>query len=172
MTLRGRITTEPDLSRKHVRLGDVLVPSGLTMTLAGELGDPDASVRFEVRDGRPECVEFIVRAKPAGRAVRGSDLSMLNVDALAETAFLNFATGTEARALGGSSDEESWRLRKGIGDAIHAPGRGPSRAELEEVARIYREHPNAPTNAVEQLLGYSRRTASRRVQQAREAGVL
>ena len=49
-----------------------------------------------------------------------------------------------------------------------------TRAELEEVARIYREHVDAsPTRAVAMLGGYaSERTAARRVQQAREAGLL
>jgi hypothetical protein len=46
-------------------------------------------------------------------------------------------------------------------------------AELKEVASVYREHLDAsPTRAVSLLLGYSERTAARRVQQARAAGLL
>lgn len=170
MTLRGKITTTSDL-RGHQMLGDVLVPRRVTVTMAGHLGDPDVRIQFEVREGRPDCTEFTVKAKPNGRGIRSSDLTTLNVDGIAESAFLDFATHREGATFGGQ-DGETWALRKGIGDAIHAPGRGPTSAELEEVARIYREHPTAPTSAVEKLLGYSRRTASRRVQQARDAGVL
>lgn len=171
MALRGKVTTSIDALGAEVLLGDVLVPRQVTMTMAGVLGDPDAALHFEVRDGRPDCVEFTVKAKPNGRGIKSSDVAIM-IDAIAEGAFLTFATGTEGGPLGGGDDRESWRLRKGINSAIHAPGRGPSRAELEEVARIYREHPNAPTSAVEKMLRYSRRTASRRVQQARDEGLL
>jgi hypothetical protein len=49
-----------------------------------------------------------------------------------------------------------------------------SKAELEQVAKVYREHlVGGPTAAVRLLLGYkSERTAARRVQQARAAGLL
>jgi hypothetical protein len=48
-----------------------------------------------------------------------------------------------------------------------------SRAELEEVAQVYREHvASSPTRMVAMLCGYSERTAARRVQQARAAGLL
>ena len=48
-----------------------------------------------------------------------------------------------------------------------------TRAELEGVARVYREHVGAtPTRAVQLAGGYSERTAARRVQQARAAGLL
>ncbi|GAA4697993.1 hypothetical protein [Nocardioides nanhaiensis] len=171
MTLRGKIENHWDFSSEELVDG-VLVPKRLRVTMTGELGEPNAALHFEVRNGRPECVDFTVTAKPDGRAIRTSDLKTLFIDGIAETAFLDFATPPGGGALGGADEAETRRLRKSIERAIHAPGRGPSRAELEEVARIYSEHPNAPTSAVEKLMRYSRRTASRRVQQAREAGLI
>jgi hypothetical protein len=48
-----------------------------------------------------------------------------------------------------------------------------TRAELEEVAKVYREFiGSTPTRAVQLAGGYSERTAARRVQQARAAGLL
>ncbi len=49
----------------------------------------------------------------------------------------------------------------------------PEVAELENVARAYREHiDTTPTRAVQLAGNYSERTAARRVQQARAAGLL
>jgi hypothetical protein len=48
-----------------------------------------------------------------------------------------------------------------------------TRSELEGVARVYREHlATTPTQAVQLAGGYSERTAARRTQQARAAGLL
>jgi hypothetical protein len=71
------------------------------------------------------------------------------------------------------TEENADRARRAVYEARKAR-RGPvSRAALEEVAKVYREHLEAsPTRAVSLLLGYSERTAARRVQQAREAGLL
>lgn len=49
---------------------------------------------------------------------------------------------------------------------------GRSRAELEAVASVYRRNPASPVRAVEQLLGCSRRTATRRAAEAKEPGLL
>jgi len=171
MTLRGKVTFSTDLRGIEI-LNGVSVPRRVTATLAGHLGEPDASALFEVRDGQPICVEFIVKAKPDGRGVRGADLAGVNLSALAEQAFLDFATPIEGGPLGGRDGDETRLLRKGIEAAVYATGRGATAAELQEVARIYRGHPNAPTSAVEKLLRYSRRTACRRVREARDAGLL
>lgn len=170
--LRGKVTFSSDL-RGVEFLNGVTVPRQVTVSLAGPLGEPDAAALFEVRDGQPMCVEFIVKAKPDGRGVRGSDMSGVNLSKLAETAFLSYAAPTGGGSLGGGSPEETRFLRKGIEAAVYPTGRGATAAELQEVARIYRAHPSAPTAAVEKLLRYkSRRTACRRVREARDAGLL
>ena len=171
MTLRGKPTFSSDLRGIEI-LNGASVPRRVTVSLAGHLGDPDASALFEVRDGQPVCVEFVVKAKPDGRGVRGADLVGVNLSTLAEDAFLEFATSVDGGPLGGRDVEETRLLRKGIEAAVYPTGRGATAAELQEVARIYRAHPAAPTAAVEKLLRYSRRTACRRVREARDAGLL
>lgn len=59
-------------------------------------------------------------------------------------------------------------------DALFSRKRGVTKAELEQVAYIYKQniHKKNPTEAVERNFGYSGRTASRRVKEAREAGLL
>lgn len=172
MAMDGDVTFESDM-RGLEFLDGATVPRRVVVHMAGRLGDPDASVLFEVRDGVATCVELIVKAKRNGRGLRGADLGELNLDALAERAFLDFATPIGGGAMGGKDEGESRLLRKGIEKAVYATGRGLSEAELQEVARIYREHAGTPTAAVHKLLGYnSRRTADRRVRQARDAGLL
>ncbi len=172
MVMRGKVTTSSDLRGLEILKNGVAVPKRVTMSMSGRLGDPDASLLFEVRDGQPVCIEFIVKAKPDGRGLRGADLERVNLNALTERAFSDFAYFSGGGPIGGSDESETRRLRKGIETAIYAPGRGPTPAELKEVARIYREHPHAPTAAVEKLMRYSRRTACRRVRAARDAGLL
>ena len=116
MAWRGKTRVGSKFGGRHgglTQIGDVAVPRVAVYAHDGDIGEPDLEVTFEVRDGRPECVDFHVRAKPDGRGIRTADLQMVtNLDA-------------------------------------------------------------SPTAAVRMLLGYkSERTAARRVQQAREAGLL
>jgi hypothetical protein len=72
----------------------------------------------------------------------------------------------------GVQDEAS---RRRAGREARMSRRGTvTRAELAEVARVYREHIDAsPTSAVRLVLGYgSERTAARRIKQDEEAGAL
>jgi|GEM_PF-1767806 len=58
-------------------------------------------------------------------------------------------------------------------DALFSKKRGVTRDELEAVAYTYQQNIDGnPTEAVQQIYGYTARTASRRVQQARDAGLL
>lgn len=73
-------------------------------------------------------------------------------------------------------DREAWQARGAATTARPRPQRQRQPippAELEDVARIYKEHvAGKPTDAVATILGYSPRTAARRVKQAEEAGLL
>lgn len=143
-----------------------VVPREAVMTFDGEQGSPDAMMRFEVRDGRPECVEIIVRAKPDGRGIRSADLRMVNIDTQAVEVLTDLGT------IGVVDERAVVNTRRAVQEA-RASRRGTvTREELERVAELYRENPDAPTQAVEMLLGYSKRTAARRVKQAEEAGLL
>ncbi|WP_216211662.1 hypothetical protein [Amycolatopsis aidingensis] len=156
-------------------MGNYVVPAAITWTVTGDKGTPDLRMEFAVRDGRPECTGFHVVASPQGRPVRTSDLAGLNVDVLVRDVFMEFAdVVTEEDPLSAETrpadEREMWQRRKVVEDA-QATGRGPSLEELQQVVAVYREHPKAPMQAVELVLGYSRRTAYRRVQQARERGL-
>ena len=119
----------------------------MTLTAEGMKGAPDVSARFEIRDGVPEVVDFRITARPDGRAVRTADLNsrqLLEWHALNSFLRVGSVRRTEAgtgRQLGASDprdDHEEWAMR---GDLERAGARrgGPSKAELEEVAKVYRQ---------------------------------
>lgn len=179
----GRITTKANVRDGHVMVGETLVPRRVTMTFLGDNGFPDLTAVFEVRDGRPDCVEVRVTAKPDGRGVTAADLSVLSPDGMARGALMQHATrrvertpdgGTKA-AFGSVSERDAWAM---LGDlteaqAVRRTGR-ITRSELEEVAQVYRDHLDGhPAEAVHRILGYgSQRTAARRIKAAEDAGLL
>ena len=150
-------------------------------------GAPDLEARFEVRDGVPECTEFTLRSKPGGRAVRTADLRLFDMDGFTlhvftrKGAVLKKPEGTAGAAQPLASEREWWAANAAVAEAQRGR-RSVSRWELEEVARIYNDNIHGtssatspapgPTKAVEQALRLSGRTAARRVQQARDAGLL
>ncbi|MEV8372471.1 hypothetical protein AB0P21_07015 [Kribbella sp. NPDC056861] len=163
------------------RVGDVVFPRKVTYTLYG--GDePEITTHFEIREGRPELVELIVRAKPKGRGLRASDMDLL-LEALVSAAFAKVAllprTDEEGAVRGMTpprDDRERWQAKGAAGSARprrQRQSRPIPQAELEEVARIYKDNlAGKPTETVATFLGYSMRTAARRVKQAEEAGLL
>jgi hypothetical protein len=163
------------------RLGDAVVPHRAVLTHEGEGGEPTLRLHFEIRDGRPECVGVQLGIAPGGRGLRTADLAVLKLDELAVSVFTSLASTyrtspdePDAVLLFRPADEaEARRLERDVHEARKARRGTVTRAKLEEVARVYREHVDAsPTRAVAMLLGYSTRTAARRVQQARAAGLL
>ncbi len=81
-----------------------------------------------------------------------------------------------AKGIEGSLTDERdlWAASKDVHEARQRSRRPVSIEELRQVARIYREHEagGAPTQAVATLMAMSARTAARRVQKAREKGLL
>lgn len=156
-------------SMKLVAFGQTFVPQRVSLHFEGTEGAPDLSASFEILKGAPECTGLHFVAKPDARGIRTVDLD-LSLDQLTTTAFLTFAHRQDGSVR---SDEKTWRAARK--DLEHnRSGRPPiSTAELEDVARIYRAHiEGAPTDAVAKILGLAPRTAARRVQRAREAGLL
>lgn len=150
-----------------VQLGDALVPPKAAMTFDGREGTPDATLRFEIRDGRPECVEVHVMTKPDGRGIRSADLAMVNVDTVTIAVFAELAE------MGLQSEAEALKAFHSVSEARLRRRPTVTRTDLEEVAKVYRKHlASNPTTAVARQLGYTDRTAARRVAQAREAGLL
>jgi Family of unknown function (DUF6214) len=162
---------------RPVFLGQTLVPAEAVWEFSGEDGEPDVFARFEVRDGRPECVELRLLAKPDGRGLRTSDLGLWQLDNFAINVFatlgepLNVAT---ASAEPPRTEAGEWIVRRDVTEARLAKRGTPGVEDLKRVADIYRRHldSGAPVRAVSAALGLSSRTASRRVEQAREAGLL
>jgi hypothetical protein len=166
----------------YVQLGTAIVPPKAQLTFEGIKGSPDVAMRFEVRDGRPECVEIHVRAKPDGRGIRTADLLLFNLDNQTASVFTDLAIAErgDGTAVGPGSlitGEDVAVMRRAERDVREAgmSRRGSvTRAELEDVARVFRDHvDDSPTSAVREVLGYgSDRTAARRIKQAEEAGLL
>lgn len=165
-----------------VILGRTLVPRVATFEMRGVDGAPDAMVRFEVRDGRPECMEISVKANPSGRGIRSVDMTSFNIDNLIEIVFTELGADIKPNPHNPAESIAAWRPAEESNRAywtrrndvhIARANRGPTKEELERVASIYRDHHGgAPLQAVAKLLSISRRTAARRVAQAREAGLL
>lgn len=167
----GGTATWTGVGPEAVQLGDTWVFRRARLAYIRDGGAPDLFADFEVRDGVPECVSLRWECKPNGRGIRPVDIKFLRIDDLVEKAFRQHAhAGQRPRD---SDEREHWRASGDIRAALSKRSRGPSREHLEQVAAIYRAHVDAhPTTAVAQLLGLSRRTAERRIQQAREADLL
>lgn len=168
-------------SGNGVRMGDSPFIVSQRARLHGvdeEGGAPDVEARFEVREGVPECVEFSLRSKPGGRAVRTSDLRLFDLDGITLNTFTRRGAirkklpDTPGPAEPIADEREWWRANAAVADAQRRR-KSVSQWELEEVARIYNENVERhPTKAVEQAMSLTPRTAARRVQQARDAGLL
>lgn len=180
MAWRGKTRVGSQFGGRHgglVKVGDVVVPRTAFYAHDGDEGEPDLEVTFEVRDGRPECVDFHVRAKADGRGIRTADLQMVtNLDAMATNLYAAVAPVPDGSAFNWmwrQTEENALRAARAVYEARKARRGTVTPAALEEVAKVYRENLEAsPTRAVSLHLGYSERTAARRVQQAREAGLL
>lgn len=177
MTWPGTVRVSRKIGGKHggtVQVGDTLIPRRVSLTVDGDNGEPDLVATFEVRDGRPECVAFAVTSKDNGRGIRTADLHLFNLDALSTMAFARFGTPVGENVVSFPlGDAEARKAYADVYEARKVRRGSVTRAELERVADVYREHiDSAPTRAVAVVLGYDGRTAARRVQRAREAGLL
>ena len=180
MGLTGRIryenlsavTTAADGSVDYglppVRFGNTVTPARVAYVIEGSNSSPSLRIEFEIRKDRPVCTGVHVEASPDGRVIRTGDLNALpGLDRLAEDAFTELATEVADNPFEWHIGRDKKKHRAANQD-VHTRGD----AELKEVARVYRENVDArPVEAVEDL-GYTRRTASRRIEQARAKGLL
>ena len=108
-----------------------------------------------------------MKAKPNGRGIRSADLDEISVDTMTVGVFSQLGN------IGVHAEDAQRQTFHDVQEARMSRRGGVTREEHEKVARVYREHvDSSPTRAVGLLLGYGDRTAARRVQQAREAGLL
>jgi hypothetical protein len=136
-----------------------------------ESGDPYLRVH-EVKNARPEVIGIHIAAKPGGRGITTADLRSFALDELTTDVFT--VVGTPQIPPLRTPAEEYRHIGRTMREARQSSRGKVTRAELEEVARVYREHiDTTPIQAVRSAGGYkSDRTAARRVQQARAAGLL
>ncbi|MDO8308148.1 MAG: hypothetical protein Q7V58_07305 [Actinomycetota bacterium] len=157
-----------DYGLPPVKLGNTVVPARVAYIVEGANGSPSARVEFAIHDGLPICTSVHVDAAEGGRGIRSGDLNTLpGLDRLAIDAFTALAVRVADNPFDWHIGLDQVKVRSARLDI-----RTRGNAELEEVARVYRENiDDRPLEAVERL-GYSRRTAARRVQQARVKGFL
>lgn len=151
------------------------VPAEVELNFTGEVGEPDVVARFAVRQGRPECIELRFLARELGRGLESSDLDV-NLDDLILGAFMRFALRPEDPdnfdLVGSLDDREQYQAARELQEARKSR-RPVSTEELQRVAAIYTAHvDDKPVIALRDAFGYSQRTAHRRVEQARAAGLL
>ena len=173
----GKVRTSTKAGGRLVEWDGYAVPRSVSSTFENDVGPagtagPDYVADFEIRDGNAECVKITVTAKPRGRGIRTPDLGILNVEALTQRAFLDVAYRViepgHAYAYSDRPDAISG-ARRAIGRHV---GR-ESGALLREVARVYlQDESGAAIMAVATVLGVSRSTAARRIDSAREKGLI
>lgn len=183
MPIRGLITTE---SSGVVRLGKTVVPERVAYVIDGREASPSLRIEFVMRDGNPVCTSVHVEANPDGRGVLTGDLTTIpSLKALAVDVFTAMSSGTM------SANEEAALEGLDVAARIRAKARAQfaastdpdarraaaseirTDAELQDVARVYRENIDGhPRKAVQDVFGWTPRTASRRVERARDKGYL
>lgn len=188
--VRELYSIAPD-SKRWVQLGDYFVPERVIAMRYGNPEDAASGTRapsvvftFEVRDGGAVCVDVKASAGETGeRPIRQSDLA-LNLDALAESAFLHAATHVDddpsvpavtfrqGKPPLYASDPAKPGAKREVHDVIERGHQGIG--ELRQVALIYLDprHRKRRSQAVIELLGYPRTTAFRKIGQARESGLI
>lgn len=168
---RNYVVDDPGLP--PVRLGNTVVPARVAYIVEGHNGSPSLHAEFEMQDGVSKCTSLRFEAHTEGRGIQTGDLTTLaSLRKLGEEAFLSLAVKVSEKPSDWYSPRRDRSVHQSARRDIHTGGD----SELMEVARIYRENINGnPVEAVEQEMGYtSRRTAARRIQQARapEKGLL
>jgi hypothetical protein len=159
-----------------VRFGDYVVPAAAAWIVEPVGTSPAVRAEFEMRKGAPVCTSIEVTATPNGRPVMTADLESLpGLDKKGAEAFKNLAIEIidDEQWAGGRNLDRTGRIfnpdRRAVADAL----RGHSNDDLSTIAQIYRDNINgAPTEEVQLYLGVSRRTADRRIREARDRGFL
>ncbi|MET8521515.1 hypothetical protein [Nocardioides sp. NPDC004968] len=159
-----------------VTLGGLVYPRrviGAAQT--SDRGGPQVRVVFEMRDdGTPVAVEARFTSDPDGRGLRTADLAAFRVENAAKRAFQGFAVPVSGGPLMSRTPDERRQISRDLDRAV-SKRRPPTDAHLREIAEVYRtalDEGRRPTQAVADTFDLSARTAARRVEQARAAGIL
>lgn len=171
----GRATWNP---ADKVQVGDRRrVPREIFVQIRGSKNEPDLAMKIEVREGLPQWVEVVLRARPDGPEVRDKDLAAIRLSDWLDQIVAECSLKYSGAGPGGW---EGWSKpvndRDAVADIRRARSGRPrtiTSERLQKVAEVYRQHfDKRPTEAVMRSFGVSHRTAARYVQQARAAGHL
>ena len=146
---------------RHVETEHGPIPAQVEVRQVRGPEEPVLTARIEVRNGRPDLVEFVLKSTEGGRGLRTADLTRVNVDGLIRRAYDDLGVPFQ-RPYGARADRS--RKRRPTG----RPSKLDDRDLLLEVERVYKEAPRAPVQAVGALLGVKHRQASQYVQKARK----
>ncbi|MBF6123887.1 hypothetical protein [Nocardia brasiliensis] len=165
-----------DRRAELVEMDELLCPREVFIRLTGSREQPSLTAAFEMRDGKPVCVDLQISAKPAGRGVRPIDFDVirLQLNDWMKVAFESIAQNTAApfervpdfadeRAASRAYEQARKQgSRRKITDAL-----------LTETAALYREYfDEKPWQAIAERFDVSERTAARYVQLCRQQGHL
>jgi hypothetical protein len=159
------------------RVGDHAVVAPIAVEPPGEDDAPTTRMIFDVVDGRLECRDLQVTAKPGGREVRKSDLAAIAIDHARDQVMTTYSVpwettegGTTMRPAGYRPDDPR------AGAALRSLDRARRRLtddDLRRIADIYQQDTTgAPTRAVAEAFRVAHRTGTLYVQRARMAGLL
>lgn len=157
-----------------VPFGDYVVPQAVAWVSEPIGTSPGVRAEYVMRGSRPECVSLVITS--SARGITTADLATIpglerkGLDAFATFATRRFDDPEWEAGLNLKRTREIFTPRPSRVDAAMA---GRSDDELELVARVYRENiDDAPRKAVEDALNVSARTAARRIEAARQRGLL
>jgi hypothetical protein len=153
---------------------DYAVPERLTAHIDGEGGQPDLRLECAMVDGQPLVYEVHIVASPdRGRTIRDADLVRLVLDKIAVDAFTQLGMIIEPVNDHGDFMATPLAYDRGERDLRTTITANPRDAELQRVAEVYQRYAaTQPSKFVATVLGYTPRTAHRRIKQAEEAGYL
>jgi hypothetical protein len=158
---------------------EILLPGRFVACFPDDRGGPELHLRFEMRDGVPQCREVFLQSEPDGREIRQVDVKSVDVERFLEIACQMIALHmVEQYPAGGVDAVMSHRepdlaaVAKSVSRARRNTRRQIPDEKLSEVADVYRANPSRPTAAVAERFGLALRTASLYVKRAREAGLL
>jgi hypothetical protein len=175
-----KVSVSGHFSARKVQVGDRMLPE--RYELHAEPNDdelrPGLTMVFEVIGGVPQCRELRLVSSEHGREVLRTDLRVPVEDHL-EYATLAVAQPVRYTERKDGSfvmelDPAGLDVFRGIVQSARRTTRrrGPTDAELLEVAKAYQAADRAPTAAVAEKYGIGHRTASLWVSKARKLGYL
>lgn len=171
----GTIDIEPQAPDTAHTVGGIVSPARTRFRFTGSHGAPTVEAIIEVRQGRPELTSITVTNDGPGGLVT-SDLRNISVGTLVENVVM--ATAERVERVGDAvrhsrtTGDDATAVRNASRRARRAPDALAS--EIAAAAEIYRASIGGgqPQQAVRDRLDLSERTAARRIQQARAAGLL